>query len=132
MEHSSSGGRFAVALLLFGISLLIAVLLLLTALLVWLTQAVGSLIAATLIVGGFFALLAAVVYLTAIRETLDRLRAQAETVYEVARAARSGYEWVLGKVAMVLSLRGESSGEVDRNTRKSPGLRDRKGVCRKG
>ena len=63
MEHSSSGGRFAVALLLFGISLLIAVVLLLTALLVWLTQAVGSLIAATLIVGGFFALLAAVVYL---------------------------------------------------------------------
>ena len=89
-------------------------------------------IAAALIVGGFFALLAAVVYLTAIRETLDRLRAQAETVYEVARAARSGYEWVLGKVAMVLSLRGESSGEVDRNTRKSPGLRDRKGVCREG
>ena len=132
MEHSSSGGRFAVALLLFGISLLSAVLLLLTALLVWLTQAVGSLIAATLIVGGFFALLAAVVYRTAIRETLDRLRAQAETVYEVARAARSGYEWVLGKVAMVLSLRGESSGEVDRNTLKSPGLRDRKGVCRKG
>ena len=121
MEHSSSGGRFAVALLLFSISLLIAVLLLLTALLVWLTQAVGSLIAAALIVGGFFALLAAVVYLTAIRETLDRLRAKAETVYEVARAARSGYEWLLGKVARVLSLRGESSGEVDRNTRKSPG-----------
>lgn len=118
MERNPSCGRFAVALLLFGISLLIAILLLLTALLVWLTQATGSLIASALIVGGFFALVAFAVYMLSIRETLERLRAQAETVYEVARAARSGYEWVLGKVAMVLSLRGDSSGNTGRESRK--------------
>lgn len=118
MEHSTSGGRFAVALLLFGISLLMAILLLLTALLVWITQATGSLIVAALIMGVFFALAALGIYLASIRETLERLRAQAETVYEVARAARSGYEWVLGKIAMVLSLRGEVSENRDRESRK--------------
>lgn len=117
MERNPSGGRFAVALLMFGVSLLMAILLLLTALLVWLTQATGSLIASALIVGGFFALAAVAVYLLSIRETLERLRAQAETVYEVARAARSGYEWVLGKVAMVLSLRGEGSGNTGGESR---------------
>ena len=107
MEQNPSGGRFAVALLLFGISLLIAILLLITALCVWLTAVTGSMIASALIVGGFFALAAAGIYLLAIRETLERLRTQAETVYEVARAARSGYEWVLGKVGAALRLYGE-------------------------
>ena len=80
MEQNPSGGRFAVALLLFGISLLIAILLLITALCVWLTAVTGSMIASALIVGGFFALAAAGIYLLAIRETLERLRTQAETV----------------------------------------------------
>lgn len=120
MEQNPSGGRFAVALLLFGISLLIAILLLITALCVWLTAVTGSMIASALIVGGFFALAAAGIYLLAIRETLERLRTQAETVYEVARAARSGYEWVLGKVGAALRLYGElqrgphKGGEVRR------------------
>ena len=111
MEQNPSGGRFAVALLLFGISLLIAILLLITALCVWLTAVTGSMIASALIVGGFFALAAAGIYLLAIRETLERLRTQAETVYEVARAARSGYEWVLGKVGAALRLYGELQRE---------------------
>lgn len=114
MDHESSGGRFVVALLLFGISVLMAILLLLTALLVWLTQATGSMIASSLIVGGCFVLLAFGVYRFSIRGTLEKIRARAETVYEVARAARSGYEWVLDKVAMVLNLRGNDSAEAGR------------------
>ena len=132
MEQNPSGGRFIVALLLFGISLLIAILLLITALCVWLTAVTGSMIASALIVGGFFALAAAGIYLLAIRETLERLRTQAETVYEVARAARSGYEWVLGKVGAALRLYGELQRgphkEADGEVRRGAGGEVRRGA----
>lgn len=114
MEQKSSGERFVVALILFGAAVLIAILLVLTALLVWLTQWIGSLALAAAILGAVFAAMALAIYLAAIRKPLERLRAQAETVYEVARAARSGYEWVLDKVALVLRLRG-GSAEAPRN-----------------
>lgn len=107
MEPKASGGRFALALVLFCIAVLIAILLIITALLIVLTQAFGSMTAAALTIGVFFALVAIVIYAIAIRKPLEEIRAQAETVYEVARAARSGYDWLIGKVAVVLGLRGE-------------------------
>lgn len=100
-----SAGRFVVEFLLFGTMIGIAILLLLTALVVWLSEITGSFIIATLILAGFFALLATAFYLLSIRETVEQLRARAETVYEVARIARSGYEWVSGKIALFLQLR---------------------------
>lgn len=60
---------------------------LLAALVVWLSELVGSFIAAALILGGFFAVVAALIYLVSIREAVERIRARAETVYEVARIA---------------------------------------------
>lgn len=53
----------------------------------------GSFIVSALILGGLFTLLAFVIYLLAIRDAVDHIRSQAETVYEVARAAQTGYEW---------------------------------------
>ena len=61
----------------------------------------------TVILGGLFALLAFVIYLLAIRDAVDHIRSQAETVYEVARAAQTGYEWLTEKVTLFLRLREE-------------------------
>lgn len=101
-EHSA--GRFVVEFLLFGTMIGIAILLFLTALVVWLSSLTGSFIIATLILGGLFALLAMGFYLLSIREAVEQLRARAETVYEVARLARSGYEWVSDKVATLIGI----------------------------
>ena len=88
MENKPSGGRFIAALLFFATTAGIAILLLLTALVIWLSSVTGSFIASALIAGGFFAVLALLVYLFAIRDAVEQIRRQAETVYEVARMAR--------------------------------------------
>lgn len=103
-RRERSAGRFVVVFLLFGTLVGIALLLLLTALVVWLSQVTGSFIVATLILGGTFALLAAGLYLLSIREAVEQIRARAETVYEVARLARTGYEWVSDKVATLIGI----------------------------
>ena len=102
--RESSEGRFVIAFLLFGTTVAIALLLLLTALVVWLSELTGSFIASALILGGFFAVVAALIYLVSIREAVERIRTRAETVYEVARIARSGYEWVTDKIALLVRL----------------------------
>ena len=107
MENKPSGGRFIASLLFFGTTAAIAILLLLAALVVWLSSVTGSFIASALILGCFFALLALVIYLLAIRDAVDHIRSQAETVYEVARAAQTGYEWLAGKVSLFLRRREE-------------------------
>ena len=88
-ERASSGGRFVVAFLLFGTTVAITILLLLAALVVWLSQLTGSFIVAALILGGLFAVVAMLIYLLVIREAVECIRLRAETVYEVARIARS-------------------------------------------
>ena len=62
MENKPSGGRFIAALLFFVTTAGIAILLLLTALVIWLSSVTGSFIASALIAGGFFAVLALLVY----------------------------------------------------------------------
>ncbi len=91
--------------LFFGMSTVIAILMLLLAAFVWLSAWTGSFIVSALILGVFFAVLAIVIYLSAIRDALERIRIQAETIYEVARLAQSGYQWVVGKVLLFLRLR---------------------------
>lgn len=103
-EKELSGGRFVAAFLVFGTSAAIAILLLLAALAVWLSELTGSFIASALILGGFFAVVAMLIYLLVIREAVECIRLRAETVYEVARIARSGYEWITGKCAFLLQL----------------------------
>ncbi|WP_273373061.1 hypothetical protein [Alistipes megaguti] len=104
IRKERSAGRFVVVFLLFGTLVGIALLLLLTALVVWLSQVTGSFIVATLILGGAFALLAAGLYLLTIREAVEQIRARAETVYEVARLARTGYEWLSEKISMLIGI----------------------------
>lgn len=99
--------HFAAALVFFGITSMAAIVLLLTAVMVWLTELTGSLITASLIAGGFFAFLSLVVYWLSIRDAIARIREQVETVYEVARIVRTGYEWVTEKILLFLNLQGK-------------------------
>ena len=103
-NRKTSGGSFVAALVFFVMTASIAIFLLLTALVVWLSEVTGSFILSSLIVGGFFAVLAAVIYLLAIREGVERIRDQVETVY-VARAAKEGYEWLTDKFLLFMKLR---------------------------
>ena len=106
-NRKTSGGSFVAALVFFVMTASIAIFLLLTALVVWLSEVTLSLIhiLSSLIVGGFFAVLAAVIYLLAIREGVERIRDQVETVYDVARAAKEGYEWLTDKFLLFMKLR---------------------------
>ena len=74
MENKPSGGRFIAALLFFATTAGIAILLLLTALVIWLSSVTGSFIASALIAGGFFAVLALLVYLFAIRDAVEQIK----------------------------------------------------------
>lgn len=105
-KGKTSGGNFIASLVFFGLTALIAIYLLLTALVVWLADVTGSLIASTLIVGGFFAVIAAVIYLLSIREAVKHIREQIETVYEVAHAAKEAYQWLSNKFMLFLRLLG--------------------------
>lgn len=100
LSHGHIVGWF----LLFGITASMAMLLLLTAAVIGLTDLTGSFVASALILGGFFALIAIIIYLSAIRDALERLRTRAETVYHVAHLVQTGYEWVAGKVLFFCRL----------------------------
>ena len=100
-NRKTSGGSFVAALVFFVMTASIAIFLLLTALVVWLSEVTGSFILSSLIVGGFFA----VIYLLAKREGVERIRDQVETVYDVARAAKEGYEWLTDKFLLFMKLR---------------------------
>lgn len=103
-DRKTSGGSFIAALVFFVMTASIAIYLLLTALVVWLSELTGSLIVASLLIGGFFAVIAAVIYLLSIREGVERIRDQVETVYDVAHAAKEGYQWLTEKFLLMLKL----------------------------
>ena len=107
MENKPSGGRFLVALLAFALRAATGIVLLLTTLVVWLSALTGSLVTATLIVSGLCFLLAAAIYALALRAPIDRIQDQVETVYDVAHAAKTGYEWLSGKLQLFLAVREE-------------------------
>lgn len=76
-------------------------------LVVWLSALTGSLVTATLIVSGLCFLLAGAIYALALRAPIDRIQDQVETVYDVAHAAKTGYEWLSGKLQLFLAVREE-------------------------
>ncbi|MEG1611789.1 MAG: hypothetical protein RRZ83_06960 [Alistipes sp.] len=104
MENRRNSHTYLVAsLVFFGLTSAIAIFLLLIALLVWMTLFTGSLITASLIVGGFFAALSFAIYWLMIRESIHRFWDQMQTVYEVAHAAQTGYEWLLEKFYLFMN-----------------------------
>lgn len=106
-NRRTSRTNYVTTFAFFGLTTTIAIVLLITALVVWLTQLLGSVIASTLLVGGFFAVLSLVIYWLAIRDAVENIRTQFQTVYEVARLAQAGYEWVSEKILLFMNLRGK-------------------------
>lgn len=95
-EHRSRS--VAGPLVSFSLTAVIAVGMLLTALLLWLAEIVGSVALACIMVGGLFALVALIIYFASVRRTFARFREHLDTVYEVSRLAKSGYEWILHRI----------------------------------
>ncbi|MDE7305586.1 MAG: hypothetical protein K2N04_06710 [Alistipes sp.] len=106
-NKNASGGHFAIWLLLFCMAAVIAVVLLITALVVWLSEVLDSLIWSTLAVGGFFTAAAAGIYLLTLKGTIQQIRDRLDTVYDVARLLKQGYDWVVHKLDFFIRLRNE-------------------------
>lgn len=93
-EQSSSGRHFAGALILFLLASLLALLLLVVALLLWLSNLMGSMIGALLLMGGLFLILAWALYYFTLSSAFRQIGMRLETVYEVACRAERGYQMI--------------------------------------
>ena len=71
MNENQPRRHLITPIVVFGITALIAVVMLLWALVIWLAQLTGSMIWATLILGGVFALIALIVYLVSVRPAVQ-------------------------------------------------------------
>ena len=67
-----------------------------------LAQLTGSMIWATLILGGVFALIALIVYLVSVRPAVQYISDQLDNIAEMAQIVRSGYNWITDKLNSIL------------------------------
>lgn len=104
-DKKSTGGRFIASLALFVLTTVTAFVLILTAFLLWLSYLIGSFIAAALITGCFFGILALIFYLFALRSSIEEIQAKFQTVYDVAHIVKTGYDWVNDKIQLFLGVR---------------------------
>ncbi|WP_419522311.1 hypothetical protein [Alistipes finegoldii] len=104
-DSPSPTGNIVTSLIFFGVTAAIAIILFIDAFVMWLASLTGSVAVAALITGGFFAVIAAVVYLLAVRSALNYVRDRIETVYEVASRIQEGYDWLADKFSFLSFLR---------------------------
>ena len=81
-------------LLSFAAVIVVVVILLMTALVIWLTELIGSASLAALCLAGVFLLIAWMIYVVWTRPVVDYINEKLDTIYDVAFAARNGYEVV--------------------------------------
>ncbi len=103
----AANGRLFVAALACCTSAGIAIVLLVAALVIGLSELLGSFTWSALLAGGVFALLAAGIYLFSLKEPLEQIRTRIETVYDVARLLKQGYDWVREKLDFFVRLKNE-------------------------
>ena len=89
-EHHS----IFVALITVAMAALVAALLIVAAFVEWLAEWFGSVVAPCLIVGGFFAFLAFVVYCLALRSALREFDDHFSIIYEMMKLLHSGIDWL--------------------------------------
>ena len=89
-EHHS----IFVALITVAMAALVAALLIVAAFVEWLAEWFGSVVAPGLIVGGFFALLAFVVYRLTLRSALREFDDHFSIIYEMMKLLHSGVDWL--------------------------------------
>lgn len=99
MNENQPRRHLITPIVVFGITALIAVVMLLWALVIWLAQLTGSMIWATLILGGVFAL---IVYLVSVRPAVQYISDQLDNIAEMAQIVRSGYNWITDKLNSIL------------------------------
>ena len=102
MNENQPRRHLITPIVVFGITALIAVVMLLWALVIWLAQLTGSMIWATLILGGVFALIALIVYLVSVRPAVQYISDQLDNIAEMAQIVRSGYNWITDKFNSIL------------------------------
>ena len=88
MNENQPRRHLITPIVVFGITALIAVVMLLWALVIWLAQLTGSMIWATLILGGVFALIALIVYLVSVRPAVQYISDQLDNIAEMAQIVR--------------------------------------------
>ena len=102
-ELKTESRRIAASILFFAITATAAIVLFITAAVTWLADIIGSTAAAAAVTGGFFALLALIVYSVGVRQSIEYLHRRIETVYEVAETVRKGYRYASNVVNSFLS-----------------------------
>ena len=91
MEKKIDPRGIMAPLVYFAITAFAAAAMLIIALVVWLAETLESATVATLIVGGFFSFVAWLIYVLAVRRSIDYIRDRLDTIYDVAFAARNAY-----------------------------------------
>ena len=99
MNENQPRRHLITPIVVFGIT---ALVMLLWALVIWLAQLTGSMIWATLILGGVFALIALIVYLVSVRPAVQYISDQLDNIAEMAQIVRSGYNWITDKLNSIL------------------------------
>ncbi len=117
-DNRSGGGRFVVSLIFFLLSAVMAILLLVTATIVWLSALIGSFTLSALIVGICFVILTMLIYMLSIRRYVEEIRAEVETIYDVARLAQQGYEWVSDKLEFIFQIRNGVLNQLQKKEKK--------------
>lgn len=84
-------------IVVFGIAVMIAVVMFLWALVTWIALLTGSMVWATLIVGGFFSLVAIIVYAVSVRPAVRYISDQLDNISEMAQIVKTGYNWAVEK-----------------------------------
>lgn len=90
-------GSLIAPFVVFGLLLLVTVIFLLTAATLYLGELLGSMTCATLCLGGFFALVALVVYLASVRPAVARIHYQVERVRAVFETVHDTYLWIVDR-----------------------------------
>lgn len=93
-EHRNPGGSIVIPLICFIFASIIAILLIIGAFVMWLAELTGSVAVASLITGGFFIVLSAVIYYLSVRRGLEEILDRLDTVYEVASRIKEAYAWL--------------------------------------
>ena len=90
-RRTHSGGHIA-PIVYFAATATTAAVMFVATLVAWLTEAIGSLTWATLIVGAFFLFVAWLIYVLAVRRSISYFRDRLDTIYDVAHALQNGYK----------------------------------------
>ena len=91
-ERRTTGGGHIAPIVYFAATATTAAVMFVATVVAWLTEAIGSLTWATLIVGSFFLFVAWLIYVLAVRRSISYFRDRLDTIYDVAHAVQNGYK----------------------------------------